>query len=145
MYRVSPFTYLVSGMMATGLANTKVVCSSIEYLHFNPPSSQTCAQYLDPYIELAGGYLNNPNATTDCEFCSISDTNVFLAAVNSHYSERWRNWGILWVFIIFNVAGAIGLYWLARVPKGASKGDKDAAVAKGVEGEGEKKKWFGKK
>ncbi|PQE26852.1 ABC transporter CDR4 protein [Rutstroemia sp. NJR-2017a BVV2] len=142
MYRVSPFTYLVSGMMATGLANTKVVCSSIEYLHFNPPSSKTCAQYLDPYIKLTGGYLNNPNATTDCEFCSVSDTNVFLAAVNSHYSERWRNWGILWVFIIFNVAGAIGLYWLARVPKGASKGDKDDAAAKG---EGEKKGWFGKK
>jgi ATP-binding cassette subfamily G (WHITE) protein 2 (PDR) len=48
MYRVSPFTYLVSGMMATGLANTDVICSSIEYLHLNPPPGHTCAAYLAP-------------------------------------------------------------------------------------------------
>lgn len=142
MYRVSPFTYLVSGMLATGLANTKVVCSSIEYLHFDPPSSKTCAEYLDSYISSAGGYLNNPNATTDCEFCSIGDTNVFLASVNSYYSERWRNWGIMLVYIVINVAGAVGFYWLARVPKGASKGDNKDDAAKG---NAEKKKWFGKK
>ncbi|EDN99553.1 hypothetical protein SS1G_02407 [Sclerotinia sclerotiorum 1980 UF-70] len=137
MYRVSPFTYLVSGMMATGLANTEVVCDSIEYLHFNPPPSKTCGDYLNPYISVAGGYLNNPEATTNCEFCSIQDTNVFLAAVNSYYGDVWRNWGLLWVYIAFNVAGAIGMYWLVRVPKGASQGDDDEKSAK--------KGWFSKK
>ncbi|KAA8565710.1 hypothetical protein EYC84_009553 [Monilinia fructicola] len=138
MYRVSPFTYLVSGMMSTGLANTKVVCDSIEYLHLNPPSTQTCSEYLDPYISVAGGYLNNPEARTDCEFCSISDTNVFLAGVNSYYSEVWRNWGILWVYIVFNIGGAIFMYWWARVPKGASRGEED-------DGKTAKKGWFSKK
>ncbi|TGO54860.1 hypothetical protein BCON_0101g00320 [Botryotinia convoluta] len=137
MYRVSPFTYLVSGMMSTGLANTEVVCDAIEYLHFNPPSSQTCGEYLNPYISVAGGYLNNPEAMTNCEFCSIKDTNVFLAAVNSHYSDVWRNWGLLWVYIAFNIAGAIGMYWLVRVPKGASQGEDNE--------EGAKKGWFSKK
>jgi ATP-binding cassette, subfamily G (WHITE), member 2, PDR len=31
--------------------------------------------------------------------------------------ERWRNFGIMWLFIVFNVAGALFLYWLTRVPK----------------------------
>jgi len=121
MYRISPFTYLVSGMMATGIGNAAVVCSDIEYLHFNPPSGQTCAQYLDPYIQIAGGYITNGNATTDCNFCTLSDTNAFLASVNSFYSQRWRNFGLMWPYIIFNIAGAIGLYWLARVPKVKTK------------------------
>jgi ATP-binding cassette, subfamily G (WHITE), member 2, PDR len=117
MYRVSPFTYLVSGMMSTGLANTKVVCSSIEYLHFDPPSGETCGTYMSDYIKMAGGYLLNENATSACSFCSVEDTNVFLAGVSSKYSERWRNFGLMWVFIGFNVLGAIFMYWLVRVPK----------------------------
>ncbi|KAJ7285824.1 hypothetical protein C8J57DRAFT_1216146 [Mycena rebaudengoi] len=33
------------------------------------------------------------------------------------YSEQWRNFGILWVFIGVNILGAFFFYWLARVPK----------------------------
>lgn len=69
------------------------------------------------YTAAAGGYLLDNNATTDCNFCSLSDTNSFLAQVNVYYKDRWRNFGIMWVYIIFNVCGAILLYYLARVPK----------------------------
>ncbi|EHK98954.1 putative ABC transporter CDR4 [Glarea lozoyensis 74030] len=119
MYRVSPFTYLVSGVMSTGIANTAVVCSDIEYLTFDPPASTTCEAYLAPYISAAGGYLTDATkqATSACRFCSLADSNQFLAAVNIKYSERWRNYGIFWVYILFNVAAAVFLYWLARVPK----------------------------
>jgi hypothetical protein len=34
-----------------------------------------------------------------------------------NYDLRWRNFGIMWAFIIFNVFGAVLFYWLARVPK----------------------------
>lgn len=117
MYRLSPFTYLVSGVMSTGIAKTAVVCAEREYLYFDPPSGQTCKQFLDPYMSYAGGYLTNDNATAACRFCSLSDTDAFLAQVNVFYSERWRNFGILWAYVIFNIAGAVFLYWLARVPK----------------------------
>ena len=117
MYRVSPFTYLVDGMLSTGLANTQVVCSAIEYVNFNPRSGQTCQQYMDPYIAVRGGYIKNPNATLQCEYCSIKDTNVFLASLSSSYSNRWRNFGIMWAYIIFNIVLALFLYWLARVPR----------------------------
>jgi ABC-type multidrug transport system permease subunit len=121
MYRVSPFTYLVSGVMSTGIANTQVVCADIEYLHFDPPSGETCGTYLNDYIKGMGGYLLDTNATTDCSFCSLSDTNTFLSQVSSYYSQRWRNFGLLFVYIAFNVAGAIFFYWLVRVPKNSKK------------------------
>ena len=117
MYRVSPFTYLVDGMLSTGLANNDIVCSSIELVHFTPPSGQTCGQYLQDYINSAGGYITDPSATSNCSYCSFSTTNVYLAQLSSQYSTRWRNFGIMWAYIIFNIFGALFLYWLARVPR----------------------------
>ncbi|KAI9831805.1 MAG: hypothetical protein M1819_004702 [Sarea resinae] len=121
MYRVSPFTYLVSAMLSTAVANTKVVCSSIEYRHFNPPNGSTCAKYLSEYISTNGGYVTNPSATSDCQFCAISSTNTFLASINAHYSQRWRNFGFMWIYIIFNICAAVAIYWVARVPKKSAK------------------------
>ena len=117
MYRVSPFTYLVDGMLSTGLANNYVKCSDIEFVNFNPPAPKTCSDYMAIHINTSGGYLTNGNATSNCEFCPASDTNVFLQLLSSSYSTRWRNFGIMWAFIIFNVVGALFLYWLARVPR----------------------------
>ncbi|EPS25362.1 ABC multidrug transporter C [Penicillium oxalicum] len=119
MYRVSPFTYLVSAMLSTGVSGATVTCERVEYLHFDPPSGQTCLQYMEPYIKLAGGYLEKENATSDCSFCTIKSTDVFLASVTSYYKDAWRNFGIMWVYIIVNIFLAVGIYWLARVPKGS--------------------------
>lgn len=118
MYRVSPFTYIVDGLLAVGLANTDVTCANNEYLKFNPPAGATCAAYMTNYIEETGGYLLNPGAMTDCSYCTVSSTNTFLVGLNSSYDLRWRNFGIIFAFVAFNIAGAIFLYWLARVPKG---------------------------
>lgn len=122
MYRVSPFTYLVSSMLSSGVANNQVVCAGNEILHFNPPSGQTCMEYVAPYIKSAGGYLANGSgqSTSQCAFCPLDSTNTFLAQVASSYSTRWRDFGLLWVFIGFNVILAIFFYWLARVPKNFS-------------------------
>ncbi len=117
MYRLSPFTYLVGGMLATGLANNEIKCSSIELVKLNPPPGQTCIQYMGDYINLAGGYLVNNDTTTSCEFCTAANTNVYLSQLSSEYSTRWRNFGIMWAFIIFNIFAALFLYWLARVPR----------------------------
>jgi ABC-type multidrug transport system permease subunit/ABC-type multidrug transport system ATPase subunit len=117
MYRVSPFTYLASAMLSTAVANVDVTCADNELLHFDPPGGSTCADYLKNYMAAAGGRLLNPEATQDCTFCSLADTNGYLAQVNISYDDRWRNFGIMWAFIIFNIFAALGLYWLVRVPK----------------------------
>jgi ABC-type multidrug transport system permease subunit len=94
-----------------------VKCSPLELLHFEPLPNTTCGLYLAPYIEQLGGYLSNPNAMMECEFCVIADTNTFLSSVGIDYEDRWRNFGILWGFVVFNVLMAVLLYWGLRVPK----------------------------
>ncbi|PWY68618.1 ABC drug exporter AbcA [Aspergillus heteromorphus CBS 117.55] len=116
MYRVSPFTYLVSGMLSVGIANTKVTCADNEYLHFDPVNG-TCGEYMQPYISSAGGYLEDSAATSGCSFCPIAETNAFLRSVSSSYSDIWRNFGLMWVFILFNILAACLLYWWVRVPR----------------------------
>jgi ABC-type multidrug transport system permease subunit len=61
--------------------------------------------------------LLNPEASTDCKICSISSTDQFFAALNMYYSDHWRNVGIMVAYVGFNVAAAVFLYWLFRVPK----------------------------
>lgn len=119
MYRVSPFTYLVSAMLSTGVSGTKAVCEDVEYLHFSPPGNQTCQDYMSAFMKEAGGYLLDPQATDKCTFCSIADTDSFLASVSSYYDDAWRNFGFMWIYIVFNIVAAVGIYWLARVPKGS--------------------------
>ncbi|KAI5861149.1 ATP-binding cassette transporter [Durotheca rogersii] len=121
LYRVSPLSYWVSAVMATGLANVDVTCAPNEFTTFDPVDGQTCGQYMEQYISTFGGYLLNPNSTTTCNFCTIKDTNVYLEHINSEYDTRWRNFGILWAYVAFNVAAAIFLYWLARMPKGRKR------------------------
>ncbi|KAJ9247238.1 hypothetical protein DTO207G8_8210 [Paecilomyces variotii] len=116
MYRASPFTYLVSGMLSVGISNTKVSCAANEYLHFDPLNG-TCSDYMKAYQSTMGGYIQDGSATSDCSYCPISDTNVYLTSVSSHYSDVWRNFGIMWVYIVFNIFAACLLYWWVRVPK----------------------------
>ncbi|CCF46345.1 ABC transporter [Colletotrichum higginsianum] len=117
MYRVNPFTYFVEGFLGTALANARASCAPNEFLVFNPPAGSTCAEYLRPYVDVMGGSVDNPDATDACRFCPIAETNSFLASVNVDFANRWRNFGIMWAFVVFNVAAAFFLYWLARVPK----------------------------
>lgn len=119
MYRANPFTYLVQGMLSDGLAHNTVECLPRELIKFEPPLGQNCQAYMSSYIETRGGYLTDPTATSNCEFCQVATTDAFLALVNSFYSQRWRNYGIVIAFIGINIFGAVFLYWLARVPKGS--------------------------
>ncbi|KAK3057259.1 hypothetical protein LTS18_011569, partial [Coniosporium uncinatum] len=63
MYRVSPFTYLISAMISDAVGNTVVTCADNEYLRFFPTGGQTCGQYIAAYQSAAGGYMLDPNAT----------------------------------------------------------------------------------
>ncbi|KAH6673047.1 ABC-2 type transporter-domain-containing protein [Halenospora varia] len=118
LYRLSPLSYWVSAILSTGLANVEVHCAPHEFTVLNPPDGQTCGEYMLEYISRAGGYLLDPGAGSQCKYCKIKDTNVFLEGVGVRYEDRWRNFGIMWVFIAFNIVAALGLYWVVRMPKG---------------------------
>lgn len=117
MYRLSPFTYMVSGMLSVGLARSTVQCAPNEFTVFDPPNGSDCQTYMNDFITGAGGYLQDKTATSQCQYCAIEYTDAFLARVGSNYSDAWRNFGILWAYCIFNVFAALALYWLIRMPK----------------------------
>lgn len=117
MYRVSPFTYWIAGIVSTQLHGKPVDCSSTEVSIFNPPQGQTCGQYLQPYLTQAPGTLQNPDSTDACRYCQLSNADQFLAGSNIYYSEHWRNFGLLWVYIGFNIFMVVVLYYTFRVKK----------------------------
>ncbi|KAL2818975.1 ABC-2 type transporter-domain-containing protein [Aspergillus cavernicola] len=115
MYRVSPLTYLIAGLTATGLHGRAIECSSEELSVFNPPSGQSCGDYMASFLQVAPGTLYNPTATQNCQYCSLDNADQYLASSNIYYSERWRNWGIGWAYIGFNIMGTVLLYYVFRV------------------------------
>ncbi|KIX05655.1 uncharacterized protein Z518_03627 [Rhinocladiella mackenziei CBS 650.93] len=103
MYRVPPFTYLIQAMTATAVGDTSVTCAKNEYLTLHPPSEQTCGEYMGPYVSTYGDCLTDPSAKANCSYCRLSETNAFLASVGTSPSDSWRNFGLLWVYIIESV------------------------------------------
>ncbi|KAI4945647.1 hypothetical protein J4E91_007990 [Alternaria rosae] len=137
MYRCSPFTYWIGGMVSTMLSGRQVVCSEREVSVFDPPAGQTCGAYLADYAAAAGGTIQNPDATASCNYCSLSNADQFLAGSSIYYGERWRNFGIIFAFIGFNAAIAVLTYYLFRVAKLSSfksffHKNKKGAKAKGT-------------
>lgn len=81
-----------------------------------------CGDYLSAYVNASGGAVYNPAATSDCEFCTATIADQFLSSVAISYTTRWRDYGIGFAFIVFNIAAAVLLYYFVRVRKGSGKG-----------------------
>lgn len=116
MYRVSPFTYWIGGMLALAIANVPVVCSDYEYVVVYPPSGESCQSYFSDYLVTAAGYLGPDNSDGSCNYCTLQSTNEYLSTIAITYDVRWRYVGYLFAFIAFNMGGCIFMYWLMRVP-----------------------------
>ncbi|KAG4026890.1 hypothetical protein MFRU_035g00420 [Monilinia fructicola] len=125
MYRVSPLTYLVSAIASTGLSGRKVTCSTNELAIMQPPAGDSCRTYLQSYATTAGGSIYNPDAMSDCQYCSSSNADQFLSSVAISYSTRWRDYGIMFAYIVFNIFMAVLLYYLIRVRKSSGKSFKE--------------------
>lgn len=109
-YRLSPFTYLIEGLLGQALGRSPIVCSDIEYVTVDPPSGQTCGQFFEQYISGAGGYLRDPSASSGCQFCSFATTDEMLGvSFNISYDHRWRNVGIMFAYILFNVSHVLNI------------------------------------
>lgn len=123
MNRLSPFTYLVSAMLSTAVGGASVRCADNEVLRFSAPQNVSCEAFVEPWVEVAGGYLVDGEGG-ECAYCKMASADAFLKGVGAEYQYAWRNFGLLWVYVGVNVVGALGLYWLCRVPKRWGKGKK---------------------
>lgn len=86
---------------------------------FDAPSGMTCSAYLQRFFDLGapGELYNDDLATTDCQYCPVSTADEFLAASQIYWTDVWRNFGIGWAYIGFNVFAAGALYYLFRVKR----------------------------
>ncbi|KAK8855092.1 ABC-2 type transporter [Apiospora arundinis] len=117
MYRASPFTYWIGGIVATELHGRAIECAPEEMSVFSPPAGQTCGSYMKPYLAVAPGKLQNPDATADCNYCSLTVADQFMAGVGISWDDRWRNFGIVWAYVIFNMFMTVLVYYVFRVHK----------------------------
>lgn len=115
MYYVSPFTYWISGIVSTMLHDRVIECLVAENLTFNPPPNMTCVEYLIPLADQALGTLQNPMDREACRYCPFKVADQYLASVDIFWEHRWRNFGIVWAYTAFDIAVAIGVYYLFRV------------------------------
>lgn len=112
MYPVDPFRYLMGGWLTLVNQGTEIRCGSNEFALFDPVSGQTCEEYAGTFVSSAGGYLNNPNATTNCQYCQYTTGDLYAASLDVHFGDRWRNYGILWAYVGFNVLMTFIFTWL---------------------------------
>jgi ABC-type multidrug transport system permease subunit len=88
-----------------------VHCTLEESAIFDPPSNETCGEYLASYMEGmgVGANLLNPEATVDCRVCKYTEGGDYLKTLNiKEKSYGWRNAGIIVVFVV----GIYGLVYL---------------------------------
>lgn len=118
MYRVNPLTYMVSSFLSTSLGNAPMHCADNEVLSFAAPAGKTCSDYMKDYLSTNPGYLLSldSQANNSCSFCAMGNTNEFLQSLGIQFSNRWRDFGLLWVYIVVNTVGAVMFYRLFRVP-----------------------------
>lgn len=114
VYRASPYTYLVSGLISTALHGVPVHCTSQEITHFSPPAGQTCGEYAGAFARFQGSLLN-PDASSNCRYCRYKDSDEYLLTLSMNYGDRWRNAGLLAVYVGFNMALAFLFFYLTKV------------------------------
>jgi ABC-type multidrug transport system permease subunit len=129
MHRVSHLTYFVASFASTALHGKPINCSNAEASIFQPPSNQTCGQYLQQFLTNAPGVLRNPDATSDCNYCQLAVADTFLAGFDIEWRHRWRDFAFMFAYIGFNMAMTVFLYWFFRV-RTSNKKTKSQTVAK---------------
>ncbi|KAF2874539.1 ABC-2 type transporter-domain-containing protein [Massariosphaeria phaeospora] len=111
MYWLTPFKYLLEGFLALLTQGIPIQCDTKELAIFPPPPGQDCQSYAGSIAQQSGGYVETqPNG--DCGFCQFSSGTQFAASFNIMPKYIWRDFGIMWAYIMFNFAMVFACTWL---------------------------------
>ncbi|KAI9097396.1 ABC-2 type transporter-domain-containing protein [Phlyctochytrium arcticum] len=105
LYHINPVRYFVEGVLANELGNNiPVTCQDNEVTRIIPPAGQACDTYFSPFFSQGGpGQLRIPTATDVCEYCQFKVGDEFVASLGWDWEHRWRNYGIVAGFWVFNI------------------------------------------
>ncbi|KAK2007669.1 ABC-2 type transporter [Colletotrichum eremochloae] len=117
MYYINPTTWFSRGVLSAVLQPAAVHCSSVELARFNPPPGSTCGQYAERFVkEVArAGYLENPEATSNCGYCPYSDGSEYMRTLNVYSTDKWPSFGILVGFAVANWALVYFFVYTVRI------------------------------
>ncbi|GAA5883842.1 hypothetical protein JCM8547_007588, partial [Rhodosporidiobolus lusitaniae] len=77
-------------------------CLDSEYRTITPPAGQTCGDWLNPYVEQAGGYILDANASGSCSYCQYSQGSDFFIPLGQDFSKRGNYIGYFVCYCVFN-------------------------------------------
>ncbi|WFD29917.1 hypothetical protein MSPP1_000931 [Malassezia sp. CBS 17886] len=121
MFRLSPFTWIIEGMLGNAIFDKPVRCTDVELNSIVPPSGMSCEQYLknfsstlaQPAVPGAGYYEPAPDGT--CSFCAMREGEDYMDSILLDSSRRFRDLGFLVAYIAFNFFLYFALYYLFRI------------------------------
>jgi len=90
MYWLTPFKYLLEGLLALVTHGIPVVCSDNELAKFSAPPGMTCQSYAGPYVTNNGGYVTTLSDGL-CGFCQYATGDQFAASFNVYYAVSFED------------------------------------------------------
>lgn len=111
MYWLTPFHYLLEGMLGVVTHGVPVRCAPGEFARFSAPAGQTCQSYTEAFVREMGGYVQ-AGADELCELCQYASGDEFSKGFNVSYSHKWLDWGLMWLYIGFNFFVVVFVSWL---------------------------------
>ncbi|KAL9587945.1 MAG: hypothetical protein Q9203_003238 [Teloschistes exilis] len=111
MYYLTPFRYILEGWLGVAVHGRPVRCADNEFARFLAPPGQTCESYTRSFIAQAGGYVNTA-VDGVCEFCQYQNGDEFAKGFDVYFSAKWRDYGIVIAFCIFNFIVVFVASWL---------------------------------
>ena len=121
LYWLDPFNYLMGALLVFADFSKPVVCKESELAIFNPPSGQTCSEYLGAYLAGPGSRNNllNPSATSQCRVCEYTVGSDYLYTLSlKDYYYGWRDAAIC---VIFALSGYALVFALMKLRTKAAK------------------------
>lgn len=121
IYYLNPFNYLMGSLLVFVDWEWDVKCKESEFAIFDPPSGQTCAEYLVAWMNGPGSRNNliNPNATADCRVCQYRSGQDYLYTLN--LTEKYYGWRDAGICVLFAFSSYALVYLLMKLRTKASK------------------------
>jgi ABC-type multidrug transport system permease subunit len=95
----------MGGLLVFPIWDVTVQCKESEFGVFDPPSGETCGNYMAEFLSQNTGYINNPDATSGCQYCGYSKGSEYLASINlPRHVYGWRDICLTLLFCISSYA-----------------------------------------
>ncbi|KIJ38275.1 hypothetical protein M422DRAFT_33399 [Sphaerobolus stellatus SS14] len=105
-------------MLSSELHRLEITCNPGKFAVFNPPAGETCHTWAKEFVDVFGGYIDNPNATESCRYCQYRIGDEFFEPLNARFKNRWKDLFVVFAYfcanVIFTIITSRFLRWSKR-------------------------------